>query len=66
MPQTLSGWILIAAVLLSSMAAGSTAAGMLDDVLGDGPIKRREVATLLMLLSLMVAAALLPRLTNGR
>ena len=66
MPQTLTGWILIAAVLLSGMAAGSTAASMLDDVLGDGVIKRRDVAALLMLLSLMVASALLLWLTSGR
>ena len=66
MPQTLTGWILFAAILLSGMGAGSTAAGMLDDVLGDGIIKRREVAALLMLLSLMVASALLLWLTNGR
>ena len=66
MPQTLTGWILIAAILLSGMAAGSTAAGMLDDVLGDGIIKRRDVAALLVHLSLMVASALLLWLTNGR
>ena len=66
MPLTLTGWILLAAVLRSGMAAGSTAAVILDDVLGDGTIKRRDVATLLMLLSLMVASALLLWLTSGR
>lgn len=39
---------------------------MLDDVLGDGIIKRRDVAALLVHLSLMVASALLLWLTNGR
>ena len=66
MPQTQTGWILIAAVLLSGMGAGSTAAGMLDDALGDGAIRRRDVVTLLMLFTLMVTSALLLWLVEGR
>ncbi|MCB4803493.1 uncharacterized protein HemY [Methylobacterium brachiatum] len=66
MPQTLTGWILFAAVLLSGMGAGSMAAGMLDDVLGDGGIKRRDLGALMMLFTLMVASALLLWLVEGR
>lgn len=66
MPQTLTGWILIAAILLSGMGAGSTAAGLLDHALSAGPIARRDVVNCLMLLALMVAAALLLWLVEGR
>ena len=66
MPQTLTGWILIAAVLLSGMGAGSTTAGMLDDALGDGAIRRRAVFACLMLFTLMVASGLLLWLVEGR
>ncbi|MHC2104095.1 hypothetical protein [Methylobacterium sp. CM6246] len=59
MPQTLAGWILIAAILLSGISASSTAAGLLDCGLGAGLIARREVVACLLLFALMVAAGLL-------
>ena len=59
MPQTLAGWILFAAILISGMTAGSTAAAMLDDALGEGTIQRRDVLTLVLFGTLLVAAALL-------
>ena len=66
MPQTLTGWILIAAILLSGMGAGSTAAGLLDRKLGAGPIALRDVIACLSLFALMVAAGLLLWLVEGR
>lgn len=66
MPQTLTGWILIAAILLSGMGAGSTAAGLLDRALGAGPIARRDVVACVMLLALMIVAGLLLWLVDGR
>jgi hypothetical protein len=66
MPQTLTGWILITAILLLGMGAGSTAAGLLDHALGAGSIKRRDVAACLTLFALMVMSALLLWLVEGR
>ncbi|QEE41282.1 MULTISPECIES: hypothetical protein [unclassified Methylobacterium] len=59
MSYTLTGWILIAAMLVSGMTAGSTAAVMLDDALGEGAIQRRDFLTVLLFGTLMVTAALL-------
>ena len=64
--QTLTGWILFTCVLLSGISAGYTAAGMLENALGDGTVARRELITLLTLVALMVAAGLLLFWTEGR
>lgn len=59
MPQTLSGWVLFAAVLISGMTAGSTAAAMLDDAWEGQAIEPRDVLTLLLFGALLVTSALL-------
>ncbi|MHC2109000.1 hypothetical protein [Methylobacterium sp. CM6246] len=66
MPQTLTGWILIAAILLSGMGTGSTAAGLLDRVLVASPIARRDALACLTLFALMVITGLLLWLVEGR
>ena len=59
MTYTLTGWILIAAILVSGMTAGSTAGGMLDDALSEGAIQRRDFMTVLLFGALTATAALL-------
>ena len=59
MSYTLTSWILIAAILVSGMTAGSTAGVMLDDALGEGAIQRRDFMTVLLFGTLMATAALL-------
>ena len=59
MPQTLPGWILFACILVSGITAGSAAAAMLDDALGEGAIQRRNFLTLLLFGALLVVSVLL-------
>ena len=59
MPQTLPGWTLFACILVSGITAGSAAAAMLDDALGEGTIQRRNFLTVLLFGALLVVSALL-------
>ena len=59
MPQPLPGSILFARILVSGVTAGSAAAAMLDDALGEGAIHRRDFLTFLLFGTPLATAALL-------
>ena len=59
MPQTLTGLILFAALLLSGSAAGATTARLVTTARAGQAIDRREAVTAAALGALLVASAML-------
>jgi len=66
MPQTLTGWILIAAVILSGAAGGYLVARVATTVRDGGVISLRDASGAAAFVALMAVAGLLLWLVEGR
>ena len=66
MPQTPTGWILIAAVFLAGAAGGYLAARVATTVRGGGAISPRDASGAAAFIALMAVAGLALWLVDGR
>ena len=65
MPQTLTSWILVTAVLLAGASGGYMAAQLITTARGGNSIDRRDVVVIFELIGIMIASGVLLLLTEG-
>ena len=66
MPQTLIGWILIAAVMLSGAGGGHSAARAITGFLNGPGVDRRDVVAAVTFVVMLIVFALLLLFVDGR